>query len=673
MSVLRSTRTATAAAAAALVLLPAPVWAAEVAGTASGRINDVATQPGSASFLYSSTNLPAGIGLDPGSVQVQFQVAGEDPVDLTARVEPVGGQTDLPRQTAVMAVDVSGSLGDEGMAAVQGAARAFLDAVPETVEVGLVTFGDPAQVLVLPTTDRAAVREQIDLLDDNGDTALYDAVIKATELLPGEGSERILVLTDGQDEGSDNTLDQALAALQASTVSEVTAVGFGNASQDALGQLAAAGGGRVVDAGQTDELAGTFQAVAASIATDLVVTAEVPEDLAGRRGNIVVTAQAGSETLRSEAYTTLAAVQVTAEPSLAPSAEAAPAPLRELPSVDLQIGSPLLWAGLAGLFLALLAIAVVLVGLLSRRNTPEAQRRRSLAVYSMRGGGGKSPKLLERESAQATKLGNNAVARSAVEFAGRVVESRDATDRLARKLDAASVPLRPAEWVVLRVALPAAAGILLLLITGGNPLAMLVGVVLGVVGPVVYLSVKQARRRKAFLAIMPDTLALMASGLRAGYSMPQAMDSVVREGREPIRSEFNRALIEARLGVPAEDALEGIADRMDSQDFRWVVMAIRIQREVGGNLAELLDTVSKTLRERDRLRRMVSTLSAEGRLSAWILGLLPVAFCAYLLVVQPEYLAPLVSDPLGILLLVVALVVFGIGVLGLRWAIKVEI
>ncbi len=108
------------------------------------------------------------------------------------------------------------------------------------------------------------------------------------------------------------------------------------------------------------------------------------------------------------------------------------------------------------------------------------------------------------------------------------------------------------------------------------------------------------------------------------------MDTVVREGQQPITGEFNRALVEARLGVPIEDALDGIAERMKSKDFGWVVMAIRIQREVGGNLAELLTTVAATLRERERLRRQVSVLSAEGRLSAWILGLLPVVFALYL-------------------------------------------
>ena len=170
---------------------------------------------------------------------------------------------------------------------------------------------------------------------------------------------------------------------------------------------------------------------------------------------------------------------------------------------------------------------------------------------------------------------------------------------------------------------------------------------LGVVLPWLYLSYKAGQRRKAFMAALPDTLQLMAGSLSAGYSMPQAVDTVVREGKPPISTEFNRALVETRLGVDLEDALDGIAERMQSVDFAWVVMAIRIQREVGGNLAEVLTTVSATLRERERLRRQVQVLSAEGRLSAWILGLLPVVFALYLVLVRPEYLEPLVTHCFG--------------------------
>ena len=144
-------------------------------------------------------------------------------------------------------------------------------------------------------------------------------------------------------------------------------------------------------------------------------------------------------------------------------------------------------------------------------------------------------------------------------------------------------------------------------------------------------------------------------------------------GSEPIASEFNRALIETRLGVSIEDALEGVGTRMRSVDFDWVVMAIRIQREVGGNLAEVLTTVAATLRERDRLRRQVRVLSAEGRLSAWILGGLPPLFFLYLLLVRQEYIRILWTDPIGVVLIVFLLVDLTVGVFWLRKVIQVEV
>jgi tight adherence protein B len=137
-------------------------------------------------------------------------------------------------------------------------------------------------------------------------------------------------------------------------------------------------------------------------------------------------------------------------------------------------------------------------------------------------------------------------------------------------------------------------------------------------------------------------------------------------------AELHRALVESRLGVPTEDALERIGERVHSDDFSWVVMAIRIQREVGGNLAELLTTVADTLRERERLRRQVDVLSAEGKLSGIILGCLPVGFAAYLLVVRPEYLAPMLS-PFGVVLLVAAAIQLVVGGVWVARVVKVEV
>ena len=132
----------------------------------------------------------------------------------------------------------------------------------------------------------------------------------------------------------------------------------------------------------------------------------------------------------------------------------------------------------------------------------------------------------------------------------------------------------------------------------------------------------------------------MASSLRAGHSFLQSLDTVAKEIAQPAAAEFQRVVAEIRLGRPAEDALEALAERVGSPDFKWAVLAVNIQREVGGNLAEILDTVADTLRERAMLRRQIKVLTAEGRLSAWVLGLLPFGIALYMFAVNPRVHRP---------------------------------
>ena len=134
---------------------------------------------------------------------------------------------------------------------------------------------------------------------------------------------------------------------------------------------------------------------------------------------------------------------------------------------------------------------------------------------------------------------------------------------------------------------------------------------------------KRSKRLKAFSVALPDTLQLLAGSMRAGFSLIQGVGAVAQEAAEPMAGQLQLAFNENRLGRPVEDALDDVATRMESADLAWVVLAIRIQREVGGNLAELLDTVADTIAQRERVRREISALTAEGRLSAGILGVLP--------------------------------------------------
>jgi len=184
----------------------------------------------------------------------------------------------------------------------------------------------------------------------------------------------------------------------------------------------------------------------------------------------------------------------------------------------------------------------------------------------------------------------------------------------------------------------------------------------------VFISRRRRRRLTRFEQQLPDALNLLAGSMRAGFSFMQGLEAVANEAPEPTKRELQRAFSEARLGREVDVALEECADRMENRDFQWVVLALRIQREVGGNLAELLDTVAATMTQRERLRREVQSLTAEGRFSSIVLTVMPFFFLAAFQVLQPTYVPQLFHDAIGVM----ALIASGIGVVvGWFWLRKI--
>jgi tight adherence protein B len=647
----RLLRTFVTLAVAALVSLPAAAFASP-----HGRIVQVTTTNGSMHLLFTTTGVGADSAVVPDSVQVTI-----DGTPVPAKASLVGSTTAKVDRSALLVIDTSGSMAGPGLLSAKAAASAFLTAVPADVRVGLVTFADTARVDVAPTADRSAVRRAISSLHASGETALYDGVALGLHELGDNGGRTIVLLTDGADTRSKAKLPTLLPQIQASKVT-IEAVGFRTTDAQAapLLQIADNGGGQVIAATHATTLASAFKSAAQDISHQLVVTATVPPEFQNSSHTIGVTASTGSATLIDTVFAPIGAAEAVKSTN---PADYGAEPI----AVDYGVSRTVLFAALMAFFAA---VAVLLSVALSGfgGETERAGVRRRLSIYTLTG----RPVEESREETT-TVIGDSAVARSAMELAGRVVSNRDFESQLGLRLEAAGVPMKPAEWLILHTGAAVVGGLLFLLISGGGLLATAIGVVLGLAGPWFYLSWKESRRTNAFLERMPDTLQLMAGSLLAGYSLPQSVDAVVREGSEPIAGEFNRALVETRLGVTVEDALEGVAKRMRSVDFEWVVMAIRIQREVGGNLAEVLTTVSATLRERERLRRQVRVLSAEGRLSAWILGGLPPLFFVYLLLVRHEYVSQLWTDSLGVALMVFLVVNLTIGALWLRKVIRVEV
>jgi tight adherence protein B len=181
------------------------------------------------------------------------------------------------------------------------------------------------------------------------------------------------------------------------------------------------------------------------------------------------------------------------------------------------------------------------------------------------------------------------------------------------------------------------------------------------------------REKRKFENQLPDTLTLISTSLRAGYSLLQAVEAVAAEAPNPTAREFGRAMAEARLGRPVVQSLQGITNRTQSQDFDWAVMAIEIQREVGGNLAEVLQTVAETMRQRNRLKGEIRALTAEGRISAIVLGILPFAMAGFLWSTNPEYIGTLFTTTFGFIAIGVGLLLMTAGIIWLRRIVNIEV
>ncbi len=261
--------------------------------------------------------------------------------------------------------------------------------------------------------------------------------------------------------------------------------------------------------------------------------------------------------------------------------------------------------------------------------------------------------------------------RKAARSAETAAEKQGATNMIETALEQANIPMKPGEAIIAAILVAILAFVLLTAVTQSVIWGIVAGVLV-LLFSLLFVNNVAARQRKKFEKQLPDTLNLLATSLRAGYSLLQAVEAVGEEAREPTRREFGRAMAEIRLGRPMDDALNDIAVRMDSTDFEWTVLAIEIQREVGGNLAEVLQTTAETMVQRNRLRREMKALTAEGRISAIVLSLLPVGLFAFISLANPGYMEPLVTSPIGLAVLGGGIVFIGIGIFWMQQIVKID-
>lgn len=600
-------------------------------------IDHVEASDGRVSLVLAVDDLPTDANADPSSVAVE--VDGRT-VDATTKVVAAG---DIDRST-ILVLDTSLSMRGAKFAAATSAVNAFLDAAPPDVAIGLVTFAGSVQQSIAPTTNHDTIRTALLGIKLSRGTSVYDAALTAVEALGTDGSRALLVLSDGADTGSSTTLDVAAgAAKDAGAIVDVVSIGRSGKASNLAG-MATDTGGKVIPA-DAAALSSVFTAQADALAHQLLVAFDVPDGV-GEEASVNVTLLADGVSYSDSAFVNLGA----SEPGLPDMVDQGKA----LVSTPLMLlGAVAIFIGLGGL------LTVVMTGPGAGRSAAE----RRLDSYFAAADG----KQATRRRARAD---SGAFRESAVAVTSKFVHG-DFETRISQRLAGAGSALTAAEWLLLHAAIAVGALAVGFVLSGAA--AGGIGFLLGVVLPWLYLKWRHRRRLRVFNGQLAETLGLMAGGLQAGLSLPQAVDTVVQQGSEPIKSEFRRALVEQRLGIEISDALDGVGQRMESEDFGWVVMAIRIQREVGGNLAEILHTVAETLREREFLRRQVKALSAEGRLSGYILTGLPPSLGVYMYFANREYVSILWTTGLGWIMLAAAATLLGVGSWAMSKLAKVEV
>jgi tight adherence protein B len=584
------------------------------------------SHPGTATIAVS---VPAGFSDDalPASAWTVRESGVRRPVKVAG----------LPTDPAevVLVMDTSGSMKGSALAGARQAASTFIDRMPAAVDLAVVGFGNAPYVASGFTKDHAAAKSAINGLTASGETAFYDAIGTASGLFTSGTHHAVVALTDGKDTASRATLADAVDRLHETSASyDGIALTTAEGDVGAVQAIATATGGRATSADAPGALDGAYAQVASALNSQYRLTVAT----AGKGSHLLsVSVTSGSATATGSVRANL--VHATSAPRVSDPGTK----IETAAEPGFWSSGPALWIGLGVLFIGLSAgLALALA--------PRAERSQlsGTTIAGVRNG-----------TSLFTAIGDRAT-----QLAERRLEHKDRASRLERALARAGIAMRPSEFVVVATTATFAVFAVVLVLSGFVP-AVLVAAAVPLACRLI-VTAKGNKRSAKFQDQLEQTLPLMAGSLRAGFGLMQALDAVARESESPTSEEFHRMVVETRLGRDVADAIESMAERVDSEDFNWVVQAIAIHRQVGGDLAQVLDNVYATIRDRNRIRRQISALSAEGRLSAIILFVLPFGMLGVISVLNPDYLAELTSSSLGLTLLIGAGALLAVGGLWLK-------
>ena len=551
-----------------------------------------------------------------------------------AGVDTTGG-SNLP--AIALLNDTSMSMRGQPLADAKAAATSFVfSQSPDTV-MAVYGFDSSAYVSAPFPSDRTGATNAINQLfiGSKPGTALYSSVIQASKDLsdPSLAGQKhvILLMTDGHAANDPATLaDAEAAAKKANVTMYAVTTSSDQAALAPLHALASTSGGQMIPVSNSTALAAAYKSIGNSLNSTVGFSYHslVPP---GKPINLSVSvngSEAATQTVKAPGTYTGATTSGGSSVPATPAGRAAIAGL-----VALFV--------LAGALILLSSKPAIMVG---KRIAPHTEQKKQVVVVAP---GQEIPKIsILHQLYVATE---------------KIAGSFNYWKRISFRLEQANLPLRTAEVVYLQMgsAILLAAIVSLLLQLGS--IAALISLLVGALIPWMYVKIMAKRRLNAFETQLPETLITLAASLKAGHAFNSALNSVVKEGVEPTSTELSRVSSEIQLGMPSETALESMAIRMDSTNFGFVVMAVNIQRTVGGSLAEILDMVADTVRQRQQFSRKVKALTAQGRMSAYVLLGMPFFMALAIFALNQEYITVLFTETAGQMMIAGSLFMMAIG------------
>ena len=637
-----------------LVILGIVALAALVASLAAlgATVRPRVTEAAGSNFPSQSyiLTLPHGIDLKPAALHVYEN--GRQITDVT--VTPAG-ESRTKQFGTVLVIDASTSMEGKPERAAFSAARTFAAQREGNEQLAVVTY-NVAPTVVLPFTNDAgkidqALSKQPPFMFG---THIYDAVVHSLDMLREAHitAGTIILLSDGQehpglgDTANHETAESAAEKARAAHV-RVFAVGLKSRLSKfaALKELSRNTGGRYVLATSIDRLSAIYKQLGSSLASEYLLRYR---SLAGPNVHVNVTISVDG--LRGVART-----EYRTPPLLVARRAAAPPYKPSALDRMWRSGATMTIVGLLGAILIGSAASAMLSG--PKKGTVRKRMAEFVSVPAAR-------ETMRRPTAQLTEM--------MLEGTETIFRGSSRWQRWRWELEIAKVTMPPEQIAVLT----AVASFLMFLVIKFVFGSLLVGIILALAIPWSVRSLlkqKLTRQRKLFAEQLPDNLQVLASALRAGHSFIGALSVVVNDAPEPARSEFRRVVADEQLGVPIDQALHVVCERMQSRELEQVALVAALQRETGGNTAEVLDRVTDTIRERFELRRTVQTLTAQGRMSRWVLTFLPLFLLLAITLINPSYMNVMYDSVTGRVLLVMAGVFVCAGSLVIKRIVNIKV